>query len=118
MSQGTLGRGTVAALALAAMRRDEPGGLDAVRRAQVAEIARALKCQVIDGERVAPPMDVLRISPACLTPRRALALRDPATGAAYAISFPSAASPGSAPPSTARARPAVPRLARSTAAAA
>jgi hypothetical protein len=81
--------GAVAALAVAVLLpggRD--GGLDDVRRAAVAEIAQALKCMVADGERVVEPIEVLHISPACLTPQRALELRDPATGAPYAITRP------------------------------
>jgi hypothetical protein len=77
----------LAAAALLPARRDS--GLDDERRAAVAEIAQALKCMVADGERVVEPIEVLHISPACLTPQRALELRDPATGAPYAITRPS-----------------------------
>jgi hypothetical protein len=86
---GLLAAAAVAAgVTIAAARREAGGGLDAVRRDHVAEIARALKCQVEDGVRLAPTMEVLQISPACLRPQRGLALRDPRTGAPYRISFP------------------------------
>jgi hypothetical protein len=76
----------LAATALLPSRRG--GGPDDVRRAAVAEIAQAVKCMVADGERVVEPIEVLHISPACLTPQRALELRDPATGEPYAITRP------------------------------
>ncbi|MFQ8429829.1 hypothetical protein [Amaricoccus sp. W119] len=60
---------------------------DADRLSDMREIARALICQGDAEASPAQPADLAEISPACLSPDDAADLRDPSSGAAYAITW-------------------------------
>ncbi|PZQ46693.1 MAG: hypothetical protein DI556_19545 [Rhodovulum sulfidophilum] len=86
--------GLVAAGVLA-LTLAEVGGPDAGRRdrrdlarlSDLREIAQALICHGGGGAAPGQPTELADISPACLAPEAAQRLRDPRTGAPYAITW-------------------------------
>ena len=64
---------------------------DLTRLSDIREIAQALTCAAGgEGEAAARPAELAAIGPDCLSPEAAARLRDPVTGAAYAITWTSA----------------------------